>query len=185
MTPEAVAVGSPFYDDETQSLYFVDFSGTLLFRYKWGQNTVQTLTIDGLTEPSYFIPLNGSSDQYVVSAGGSAYVVNWDGSSDRGSVERKLFTISPDLIMDSGYTTEYGELFTGTITSDHCKGTPTHGFYRYTREYGLEQIADHFTGTTGVAIIDNTLLHMDGCLQLLTAWDIDPVTRALSMTRFQ
>lgn len=184
MPPNTLGKTNPHYDAETDSVYIPDYMGTLLLRYSLQDNTTKTVSVDGLTTPSYFIPVQDSDDQYVVSVNGSGFVINWDGISDHGQIERELFTISPDVTTDSGYVSSAGELYTGTI--DHfCVGSSSQGFYRYTRDNGLELISKHFTSTVGSTIINNTLYHLDGCQQILAAWDIDPETRALSMSCFQ
>lgn len=184
ITPDAIALGNPFWDVSTEKLYFVDFIGKLLFCYSWRTNTTQTLTIDGLKQATFFVPIKDSPGHFAVSAGGSGWVVYWDGSSDRGNIVRKLFTIDPNLTMDGSFTSSEGELFVGTVSPSHCSGTPTHGFYRYTPANGLEQISNGYVSSTGVIIVGDILYHLDGCAKNLTAWDIDPITRAWSMLRF-
>lgn len=166
-------------------MYFVDYFGVLLFRYSLLDNTTQTLTVDGVTYPAFFVPVEGSSDKYVVGSNQSAYIIDWDGSSDRGTIERTVFTVAPDSLLNSAFTTATGELYTGTYGPTYCAGTPTQSFYRYTEADGLEVISSHFTSTVGTVIIENTLYHLDGCQQLLSAFDRDPTTGALSRCHFQ
>lgn len=182
---EAMGKGNPYWDNETDSLYYVDFFDKLLFRYSLSTNTTQTLTVDGIAPPSFFIPIEGSTDKYFIGSSRSAYVVNWDGRSDQGQIDRIVFTVPANSSIDSVYTTADGALYMGTLGTDECVGEPSQGFFRYTRTKGLEEIASPFMSTVGTVIINNTLFHMDGCRQLLSALDLDPVTGALSMSCFQ
>lgn len=176
---DGLGKNNPHYDAETDSLYFANYYGTLLYRYSLRDNTTQTITVDGLTYPSFFIPVNGSNDQYLVNTNSSVYLLKWDGRSEYAQIEQPVFTLSPDATIDTGYTSSAGELYTGS-SGYYCVGEPTQSFYRYTRANGLETIGSNFSSTVGSAIINNTLFQLDGCLQILSAWDVDPQTRVLS-----
>lgn len=151
-----------------------------MFRYNLTANTTQSLTIDGIIYPSFFVPIEDSEDEYLVGSNQSAYVVSWDGSSDQGQIERTVFTVAENSLLNNAYTTDIGELFTGTYGPTYCAGSPTQGYYRYTKTNGLELISDHFTSTVGTVIIGDILYHLDGCQQLLSAFDRDSQTGALS-----
>lgn len=179
-TSDAETLGNPFWDTETDDLYFVDFFGKLLFRYSWAKNTTQTLTVDNLEGPTSFIPIKDSSNEYLVSVDGTAYVVNWDGQSDRAYVDRTLFTFPPNTLINSIFTSDAGELFAGSIASVHCEGGNIQSLYRYTPANGLELIFNNVSSTVGSVMYGNTLFHMDGCDKILYATDVHPKSRSLS-----
>lgn len=183
--PNSLGKGNPFWDVETDSLYFVDFFGNSFFRYSLGTNTTQTFTVDGVDLLSSFIPIHGSKHRYFVASSTTAYDVYWNGTSDRGHIVRTLFTAPPNTTIDSVQSTANGDLYMGTLGAMQCIGEPDQGFFRYTRANGLQQIASPFKSSVGTVIIDDTLYHMDGCQQLVSSFDLNPRTGALSMSHFQ
>lgn len=82
-------------------------------------------------------------------------------------------------------TSQFGEIYLGTMHPLFCAGTPTQSFFRYTAANGLEEIANHYQSTAGTVIYKDTVYHNDGCQQAITARDRNPVTGELGRLRFQ
>lgn len=180
-SPEALGQDNLHWDIETNSVYFADYFGELLFRYSLDDERVYSFKVNGVTQPSFIVPVEGTDDGYLVGSEGSGVFVRWDGYSDTGYIEKTIFTVAPNTIINSVYVTEYGDLYLGNYGPSYCHTTPHLSMYKYSIGYGLEEIVpNHYYSTVGILIIDDTLYHLDACSQILSAYDRDPVTEELS-----
>lgn len=178
-SPEALGQDNPHWDIGTNSVYFADYFGVLLFRYSLDEQKVYTCTVDGVTSPSFIVPVHGAADRFLVGSEGSGVIVQWDGYSDTGCIEQTIFTVAPNTIINSVYVTSSGDLYLGNYGPTYCDVEPVLSLYKFTAKAGLVEIANHYKSTVGVAIVGNQLYHLDACSQILRAFDLDPVTEEL------
>lgn len=177
---QALGQNNPHWDDVTASVYFVDIFGEQLFCYSLRENRLYTITVNGVRNPSFFIPIAGSHNRYLVGSKEKAVAIIWDGHSTTGHLDQIIFFITPGTSISSAYTSSFGELFVGSLASNYCATLPTLSLYRYTIGSGLVEVASHFRSTTGVIMTNDTLYHLDGCSQVLSAFDRDSETGQLS-----
>lgn len=179
----ALSADYPHWDVETGSIYFVDWSGELFFRYSLNSNQTVSLKIDNIKQPVFFIPIDGQQNRYLIGSNNQASIAYWDGESDVGHVESHVFSVPENKFLDNIYPTEAGELFVSTADASFCEGdnsAANSSIYRYTPANGLVEIANHIKSTAGFAIFNDKLYYLDRCMLILTSFDLDPVTRALS-----
>lgn len=181
-SPEALDPVNPHFDIATNSAYFADYFGVLLFRYSLDEQKVYTCKVDGVTNSTFIVPVQDAEGLFLVGSDGSGVLVRWDGFSDTGYIERTVFTVAPDTIINSVHVTPSGNLYVGNYGPKHCAVDSEYSLYKFTVETGLVEIANHYQSSVGIAIVDNKLYHFDGCSQILRAFDIDPETEELSKT---
>lgn len=175
-SPDALGQDNPHYDRQTNSVYFADYFNVLLFRYSLAENKTYSCTVEGVLNPSFIFPVRDSYDQFLVGSNNSAVIVNWDGESDTGYIERTVFSVTPNTIINNAYVTESGDMYLGNYGPTFCNTGPHLSFYKYTVDGGLVEIANHYRSTVGVLIVEDTLYHLDACSQILSAYKRDPVT---------
>lgn len=177
---------NPHWDDESNSLYFVDLFGKLLYRYSYARNRIDTLTVDGIENPGFFMPIRSSKFQYVVGANDSAYIINWNGISEHGTIDQEVFNIQPDAFLNSAWVSSRGELYVGSFGPDHCSGTPTFEQYGYKKNNDLIVFANHYVSTVGAVLIEaeRSFYHLDTCSKTITVFDWNPETGRLCRKYF-
>nr|BAB85479.1 luciferin-regenerating enzyme [Nipponoluciola cruciata] len=123
---------SPHWDDETQSLYFVDIVGRSVNKYVPTTKTHTQLKFD--KNPSFIIPVKGCSDRFIVSLEREINLLTWDGASSAPSKIEKIavFDNTPEKSenrLNDGKADPLGNLWAGTMNmgSDHTTGTPVRG----------------------------------------------------------
>lgn len=82
--------------------------------------------------------------------------------------------------MNSVHSSPSGKLYGGNYGFTHCDINSPLTFYRYTEKAGLKEIASHFESTSASIAVGNTIYHLDGCAQNVTAYDRDPISGDLS-----
>lgn len=169
---------SPFYDIETDSVYFIDLLGTLLYRYSRQDDKIVAITVDGVNHPGYFIPLQGSRNQYVTSTGNAVVIVNWNGHSNAGTIDRTVFNVTQNTWIHRAFTLP-NKFYVGNYGHEYCNEAPTKTLYEYTNSDGLEQEATHFVSTVGMVLVNNVFYQLDACTKVLSGFDWNPWTGQL------
>lgn len=142
--------------------------------YSYTDKTVHTLLIEDVANPAIFLPVRGTTDQYLVSSNGSTFLMQWDGESDTVQKGNTLFDLPGHV--DSAYVGPNGRLYVGNFATSYCLDTPTFGLFRYSAESGLAQYSNDLGSTVGGVIIDSTYYHLDACEKKLSAYNLDPDT---------
>lgn len=169
---------NPFTDGT--HVYFSDYFGTLLFRYTVATKKMDIFTVAGISDPAFFIPVAHQANTYLIGWNGTVAVVNWDGSSSTGSINRILFNVQPNQMIGDAHTTKYGELYVGVHAPNYCAGPANLPIYRYTRARGLETVVNNMAATAGTVIIGNTVYVLDGCTNVLWSYAYNPTNGAWS-----
>lgn len=167
-----------FWDDETNSLYFVDLFGKLLFCYNYSNNEVRSLTVEGIVNPGYFMPIRGSHNLYAVGSNETAYLIHWDGVSKTGTIDQEVFQVKRDTFLNSPWVSSRGEFYVSNFGPSFCAGEPELAQYGFTYNNHLLVFSDHYVSTTGAVLVERERIfyHLDGCRKTISAFDWNPFT---------
>lgn len=147
---------NPYWDEETQSVYFGDVFGQLLFRYSYKENRTYSTTATGIQNPAFFMPIANRLNRYLVGVNGSGVILNWNGRSSSSSIEGIAFTAPNGQWLNSASTTANGDLYIGTYSAALCTADPIFPFYRYSQSSGLVELSNGFKSLVGSALIEKT-----------------------------
>lgn len=180
--PPLVLPDSPYWDNKTQSLYFVDhFSvNATICRYAYNPGLVICTTIEGETEPSFITPLKCCKDLFAIGLGHTVKIVHWSGTTEIATVVGSVFSVESGTTsqMDRGFADPKGRLYAGTFNKTLCGGSPTYGFYRYShKKKHVKKFFGNVHTTTGITLDRHAkkLYHLDGC-HAIVGFDWDPKT---------
>lgn len=160
---------APFYDFQTQNLFWVDILGGQIFRMDINTKRVYTARILGETVISFIIPVDGVTNQFVIGAGKRVLLINWDGVHTMAQILRILTELPTDGIrFNDAKTDSYGRLYLGTMISEETGNifdfTKRIGsLYRFTMEEGLVELKTKVGLSNGLAFNDrtNTFYYVD------------------------
>lgn len=179
---------SPYYDCETQSLYYCDIlaeNKSTLFRYDCRDGLFYSAIIVNEGSASFCIPIEGTCDLFIVGSIHCVYVVKWDGCSSEAYVIRKVFCADqqPEVQKISlGKTDPKGRLYTGTYKCTLCEAFPADcSLYSYDKHRSLQQHIQGLQVSAGLAWNEEecSLYHIDTCLHNLRGFSWDPNTGKL------
>lgn len=112
----------PYWDDETQSLYFVDVFDHNICRYVPATNKFTKATIGSLV--SIIIPIRGQKNQFFLGNEEQLLIISWDGENDKFSVVKKFdIKSNPGTIFNDGKCDSTGRLWIGTAARYTENGT--------------------------------------------------------------
>lgn len=185
---------SLFYDYKTQCILFCNFvtSGNQpsIFRYCFSDKILRSAYIEGITSPSFIVPVSekcekcnhmndGSEDQYYAVGAQDIEIIKWDGMSTKADWVKTGVAVERDRAnnrFDSGVPDKKGRFFGGTLGRTFCNSTDIHSLYRYSIKTGLTRLLDGIQSSTGIAFDECSMYHMDSCLFLITKYNYDPHT---------
>jgi len=160
---------APFYDMENMWLYWVDIMGGQIFRMDTTTGRMWTAKILGETYLSFIIPVDGTTNQFIVGAGKRLLLITWDGVHTMAQIIRILTELPMDgLRFNDAKTDSRGRLYLGTMI---CEETGTvfdmkkrlGSLYRYTMTEGLTELKTKVGLSNGIAFNDkmNTMYYVD------------------------
>lgn len=179
--PSNLVVGSQStWDDNTNSLYYVDLFGGAFCRYSVDDDAVYKTTI-GAGYAGFITPIEGQQNRFLVALDEKVIVMKWDGVSRTASKEKTLLTIRPKLHLNSITVGVNNDIFIGGFTDAVCQNPTNMSLYRYTQNNGLAEVADGFVAVVGLAFNyrANILYQMDACTHIITAYNYNPLSGAL------
>ncbi|ALC49810.1 smp-30 [Drosophila busckii] len=108
----------PHWDEQRQSLYYVDIEAGGLLRYDYKQNKVYKAQIEGEKLAGFVLPIAGNPQEFAVGCGRRVVIVNWDGASPVAKPVRTLFEVQPEYEanrFNDAKTDPRGRLYGGTM----------------------------------------------------------------------
>ena len=133
----------PHWDVARQSLYFVDIVAPAIFRYDFKIGEIYRATIKDDNSPiGFFIPVENTTDEFVVGANRRVLLIRWDGKSGQASILKSLAEIDIAYFgnrINDGKVDPKGVLYFGSM-GDEAKfdlfEVKVGSFYRFTNETG-------------------------------------------------
>jgi len=119
VTERATLGEGPHWDVETQSLFYVDIFGQALHKYTPATNTHTKVNIEG-GPVTLAVPVEGTTDQFLISIGRKLVIVTWDGVSDHVTNTEMLVEVEnqPGYFnnrFNDGKADPTGRLWAGTM----------------------------------------------------------------------
>lgn len=173
-SPDGLYQANPYYDESRASVYFVDRIANLLYRFSLTELKTYTATVDGLSNPSFIIPSYDDPERFLVGSDGSGVVVYWNGRSPTANINHTVFTVEPPYTISTAYSSAFNELYIGPTGIEHCVDPTRQSIYRYSKANGLERIASQYQASVGLFMVNDTLFHLSGCSNLVTAFERNP-----------
>lgn len=153
---------SPMYDGETDNLYWTDIMGGQIFRMDLGTKKMWTARILGETYISFIMPVDGTTDQFIIGAGKRLLLITWDGVHTLAQITRILTELPFDGIrFNDAKTDSHGRLYLGTMLSEETGNIfdfkkRVGSLYRYTMEEGLVELKSKVGLSNGMAFNEKT-----------------------------
>lgn len=191
-SPLSVIGEGPYWDVESQSLYYIDIYGTeaSLLRYDFAENKVYTATIDNEKVVSFIIPVRGRKGEFAVGLGRRTSVVQWDGKSPKATFVRDVFEVEQDPKYKNNRINDAkadpsGRLYAGTMRLEEC-GDLFDAFngslYKYAPSEQVVKLRDNVRVSNGIAWNEqrNKFYFIDSCDMDVKEFDWDRSTGDLS-----
>jgi len=153
---------APYWDAETGFLYWTDITGAQIFRMDTTTTRVYTARILGETYISFIIPVDGTTNQFIVGAGKRLLLITWDGVHTMAQIIRVLTELPFDGVRFNDATTDTrGRLYLGTMISEETGNTfdftkRVGSLYRYTMEEGLVELKTKVGLSNGLTFNERT-----------------------------
>lgn len=142
----------PHWDIKTQRLYYVDILKASMHCFDYRSNKTYNATVDNVKYISFIIPVKERDNEFVIGAGNSLTVINWDGKSAKGKIIKKISEVNvPEVRFNDGKVDPTSRfLFSGTMRAeehgsvlDSRLGT----LYNYSTKKGFSS----FQGNIGIS----------------------------------
>lgn len=153
----------PHWDIATQNLYFVDINAGKILRYDYTENKVYKAKIEGEDLAGFVIPVEGTTDQFVVGSGRRVIVVSWDGVSETAKVLKTLFEVQmgdgrfDGNRFNDGKCDPRGRLFAGTMRFVGDEFEHRYGeLYKYEKGGKIEVVKSDVGISNGLAWNEKT-----------------------------
>lgn len=171
----------PIWSDETQSVYFVDIFGHKICRYGLGDDTVYKATIDNGDYTGFISPIDGHPNRFIVGAGASAAMIDWDGSSPTATRGDTVFDIEPNTNFLTFLAGPDDDYYFGGFNKSFCLSPANLPLYFYTASKGQSVVASNFKAITGLVLFEkyNVMCVLDSCASKIVIFDHDPITGVL------
>lgn len=99
-SPRSVLGEGPHWDVERQSLYYIDIYGSSqsLSRYDYNEDKTYNAKILGYPVVSFIIPVDKTSDQFLVGVGKKLVIIQWDGKSNEAKPVSVVGEVESDML---------------------------------------------------------------------------------------
>lgn len=170
----------PFWDDDTNSVYYADFFGGAFYRYSYDEDKVYRMTVDDKRFTTFIQPIAGRKNHFLIGLGGTATIIKWDGHSPKATKVKDVFSITPNTNLNALMVDPKNNIVAGGFSNLFCANPVNLLMFHYdSQEKGLYTY-DGFRYKTTIGLVlnekKNVLYHLDACANILTAFDYNPKT---------
>jgi gluconolactonase len=173
----------PHWDIARQSLYYVDIVAPAILRYDIKNGEIYRATIKDDDSPiGFFVPVENTTDEFVVGAGRRVLLIRWDGKSGQATVLKSLVEVDQAHVgnrINDGKVDPKGVLFFGTM-GDESKfdlfekrvGT----FYSFNNETGVKPLKGYVGISNGLTwdTLRRKFYYIDSVAKDVKQFDYDP-----------
>lgn len=187
-SPRSRCGEGPHWDNESQSLYYIDIEGpeATLLRYDYRENRTYAATVDNEPLMTFVLPVHNTSDEFLIGAKHAAKVIRWDGKSSKGVVLRTVFEVETNSFYDTNRfndakTDPFGRFYGGTQRLNGCDGPNTlanASFYSYSPTSGVKQLLTDIYISNGLTWNrkTNKFYYIDSCSYDIKEFQYDSAT---------
>lgn len=180
-TPAELFFGGPsVWDDDTNSLYFVDLFTSQFCRYSVDDDTVYKAIVPGRTADysGFIAPIKGRRNRFLVALNENMVVLKWNGVSSTATIDRTIFTVTPKLILNALLVGPNNNWFFGGFANTFCQNPANLSLYEYNQNKELSVAASGFSTTIGLVLYEkkNIVYQLDACAQIIYAYNYNPFT---------
>jgi sugar lactone lactonase YvrE len=175
----------PHWDIARQSLYFVDILDPAVFRYDTKSGKIYKATIkDDDSTISFIIPVENTTDEFVIGANRRLLLIHWNGKSSRVKVLKSLVEVDHAHTgnrINDGKVDPKGVLFFGSM-GDESKfnlfETNVGTFYRFTNGTGARALKTNVGISNGLTwdAECRKFYYIDSVARDVKKFDYDPET---------
>lgn len=188
-SPRSYCATRGHWDENTQSLYYVDIEGpdSTLLRYDYAEDKTYAATVANEPILTFVLPVANTSDQFLVGTKNQAVVIQWDGKSSKGEFVQTVFEISTDLAyapnrFNGAKADPVGNFVGGTQFANDCSNHSTTAYlYHYDPKKGLTIIRSNLFISNGLTWSEKTnkFYFIDSCVPEVNEFDYDIETGSL------
>lgn len=126
------------------------------------------------------MPILDGYNQYAVSSNSTVLIINWDGHSKKGKIERRVFSVRNGSFLSDPWVNWNGKLYVGNYGPGHCSEPPIYEQYAFKKYGQLDVFGNHYVSTAGNVLVEHTFYHLDACRKAITAFNWNPINGNLS-----
>ncbi|KAJ6648676.1 Regucalcin [Pseudolycoriella hygida] len=192
-SPRSYCATRGHWDENTQSLYYVDIEGpdATLLRYDFAEQKTYSATMDDEPILTFILPVVNTTDEFLVGTQNRAILIQWDGKSTKGQLLRSVFEIPTDFSFkpnrfNGAKADPIGNFVGGTQYANDCLNHSTTAYlYHYNPIKGLTTIRSNLFISNGLTWSEKTnkLYYIDSCVPKVSEFDYDIATGSLSNER--
>lgn len=143
------------------------------------ENKTYGATVDNEPLMTFVLPVDGTSDEFLVGTKNAAKVIRWDGKSSKGEFVRVGFEIEPNITtnrLNDAKADPVGRFFGGTQRLAGCDGPtnlPNASFYRFDLMNGVKQLQKDVFISNGLTWVAKTkkFYYVDSCTHDVLQFD--------------
>lgn len=184
-SPKSLCGEGPHWDVATQSLYYIDIYGpeSTILRYDFNEDKTYAAKVDNEPLMTFVLPVEGTTDEFLVGTNSTAKVICWDGKSPKAQYVRDAFQVDdiPTNRFNDAKCDPSGRFFGGTQRFAECEGQfhlPNASLYSYDCEHGLRKLRSNVLISNGLTwnTKTNKFYYIDSCSHELIEYDYNSAT---------
>lgn len=164
-------------------MYYIDIEGTeaTLLRYDYNENKTYAATVDNEPLMTFVLPVDGTTDQFLVGTKNEAKIVRWDSKSPKAELVGSAFKIESEERFHTNRFNDAkvdpaGRFFGGSQRYAGCDGPSSlanASLYRWDPQNGVEQLRENVYISNGLTWIGNKFYYIDSCSYDVKEFDYD------------
>lgn len=182
-SPRSLCGEGPHWDVASQSLYYIDINGpeSTILRYDFRENKTYAAKVDKEPLMSFVLPIENTTDQFLVGTKNAGKVIRWDGKSPKGELLRTAFEVEPIEYtnrLNDAKCDPSGRFFGGTMRMSECNAlsnTQSASLYSFDLEQGCKRLKTNLGISNGLAWNPaiNKFYFVDSCTHELLQFDFN------------